>query len=169
MYRANQIVAQVLSELALRIRSGVSTGELDEYAEVRVRELGGEPAFKGYRGFPASLCVSLNEEIVHGIPSKKRRLAPGDVVSMDLGAKLEGFYGDSAVTVPVAPVDPQVERLLQVTEESLQHAIEQCQVGKRVGDISCAVQRHVERSGFSVVRDFVGHGIGAALHEDLQV
>lgn len=169
MHRANQIVAQVLGELVERVRPGVSTGELDEHAEARIRELGGEPAFKGYRGFPATLCASLNEEIVHGIPSRERKIAPGDVVSMDIGVKLEGFYGDSATSVAVDPVDPEVERLLRVTEESLRRAIEQCRVGQRVGDISHAVQTHVEAAGFSVVREFVGHGIGAALHEDLQI
>ena len=169
MHRANQVVAQVLGELVDRVAPGVSTGELDEYAEKRIRELGGEPAFKGYRGFPASLCASLNEEIVHGIPSRERRIAPGDVVSMDLGVKLEGFYGDSATTVAVAPVDDGVDRLLRVTEESLQKAIGQCRAGMRVGDISHAVQTHVEAAGFSVVREFVGHGIGSVLHEDLQI
>ena len=169
MHRANQVVAQVLGELVERVRPGVSTGELDEYAEARVRELGGEPAFKGYRGFPASVCASLNEEVVHGIPSRDRKVAPGDIVSMDLGVKLEGFYGDSATTVPVAPVDAEVDRLLRTTEESLQRAIDQCRVGRRVGDISHAVQLHVEAAGFSIVREFVGHGIGSVLHEDLQV
>ena len=169
MHRANQIVAQVLGELAERVRPGVSTGELDEHAEARIRELGGEPAFKGYRGFPASVCTSLNEEVVHGIPSPDRKIAPGDIVSMDLGVKLEGFYGDSATTVVVDPEDQEVERLLRVTEESLQRAIDQCRVGKRVGDISHAVQAHVEAAGFSIVREFVGHGIGSVLHEDLQV
>jgi methionyl aminopeptidase len=169
MQRANQVVAQILGELVERVKPGVTTGELDEYAEARVRELGGEPAFKGYRGFPASLCTSLNEEVVHGIPSRSRHIAPGDVVSMDLGVKLEGFFGDSATTVAVPPVDERVERLLRATEGSLQKAIEQCRVGKRVGDISHAVQAHVEAAGFSVVREFVGHGIGAVLHEDLQI
>ena len=169
MHRANQIVAQVLGELRQLVRPGVSTGELDEHAEARIRELGGEPAFKGYRGFPASVCASLNEEVVHGIPSPDRKIAPGDVVSMDLGVKLEGFYGDSATTVAVDPADQEVERLLRVTEESLQRAIDQCRPGKRVGDISHAVQVHVEAAGFSIVRDFVGHGIGSVLHEDLQV
>lgn len=169
MQRANQVVAQILGELVERVRPGVTTGDLDEYAEARVRELGGEPAFKGYRGFPASLCTSLNEEVVHGIPSRSRHVAPGDVVSMDLGVKLEGFFGDSATTVAVPPVDERVERLLRATEGSLQKAIEQCRVGKRVGDISHAVQTHIEAAGFSVVREFVGHGIGAELHEDLQI
>jgi methionyl aminopeptidase len=169
MHRANQIVAQVLVELVDKVHPGISTGELDEHAEARIRELGGEPAFKGYRGFPATVCTSLNEEVVHGIPSPARKVAPGDIISMDIGVKLEGFYGDSATTVAVDPVDPEVGRLLRVTEESLQRAIDQCRVGNRIGDIGHAVQSHVEAAGFSVVREFVGHGIGSVLHEDLQV
>ncbi len=169
MYHANQVVATVRDEVVARVAPGVSTGELDAYAEARVRELGGEPAFKGYRGFPGTLCVSLNEEIVHGIPSTKKRLAPGDILGIDLGVRLEGYYGDSAITVPVGAVEPEVDRLLRVTEASLRAAISQCLPGNRVGDISAAVQRYVEEQGFSIVRDFVGHGIGKALHEDPQV
>jgi methionyl aminopeptidase len=169
MHAANQVVATVRDEVVERVVAGVTTGELDAYAEARVRELGGVPAFKGYRGFPATLCMSLNEEIVHGIPSVKRRLAPGDILGIDLGVKLEGFYGDSAITVPVGDVEPDVTRLLTVTEESLQAGIRQCFPGNRVGDISAAVQCHVESHGFSIVRDFVGHGIGESLHEDPQV
>jgi len=157
MHAANQIVATVRDEVVARVAPGVTTGELDSYAEARVRELGGVPAFKGYRGFPATLCLSLNEEVVHGIPSNERRLAPGD------------YYGDSAITVPVGTVEADLSRLLAVTEGSLQEAIRQCLPGKRVGDISAAVQRHVEAQGFSIVRDFVGHGIGKSLHEDPQV
>ncbi len=169
MFAANQIVATVRDELVARVRPGLSTGELDEYAEARVRELGGEPAFKGYRGFPATLCTSLNEEVVHGIPSAKRRLAAGDILGIDLGVRLDGFYGDAAITVPVGAIDPQVGRLLEVTRKSLERAIERCVAGNRVGDISHAVQRHVEAAGFSIVREFVGHGIGASLHEDPQI
>lgn len=169
MWAANRIVATVRDELVARCRPGVSTAALDEYAEARVRDLGGEPAFKGYRGFPASLCVSLNEEIVHGIPSRKRRLAAGDIVGIDLGVRFDGFYGDSAITVAVGEIEPDVARLLRVTEEALGLAIEQCLVGNRVGDISAAVQAHVEAAGFSVVREFVGHGIGSALHEEPQI
>ena len=169
MHAANQIVATVRDELAVRVAPGVATADLDDYAEARVRELGGEPAFKGYRGFPATICASLNEEIVHGIPSPARRLAPGDILGIDLGVLLEGFYGDSAITVAVPPLEPEVDRLLQVTAESLDCAIGQCVVGNRVGDISHAVQQHVESAGFSVVREFVGHGIGTSLHEDPQI
>lgn len=169
MHAANQVVAKVRDEVAARVAPGVTTGELDSYAEARVRELGGVPAFKGYRGFPATLCLSLNEEIVHGIPSTERRLAPGDILGIDLGVKLDGYYGDSATTVPVGAIEPEVSRLLAATEASLQAAIGQCVPGNRVGDISAAVQRHVEAQGFSIVRDFVGHGIGKSLHEDPQV
>lgn len=169
MHAANQIVATVRDEIVERVEPGVSTGELDEYAEARVRELGGEPAFKGYRGFPATLCTSLNEEIVHGIPSPKRKLAPGDIIGVDLGVRLDGFFGDSATTIPVRPIDPEVERLLDTTRESLHRAIEQCVPGNRVGDISHAVQEHVEAAGFSVVREFVGHGVGSSLHEEPQI
>ena len=169
MHAANQIVATVRDELAERVAPGVATAELDEYAEARVRELGGKPAFKGYRGFPATVCASLNEEIVHGIPSSTRRLAPGDIIGLDLGVYLDGFYGDSAITVPVPPLEPELDRLLVTTAQALDCAIDQCMVGNRVGDISHAVQQHVESAGFSVVREFVGHGIGAALHEDPQI
>lgn len=169
MHAANQVVATVRDEVVARVAPGVTTGELDSYAEARVRELGAVPAFKGYRGFPATLCLSLNEEVVHGIPSTKRRLAPGDILGIDLGVNLDGYYGDSAITVPVGTVEPDVSRLLAVTEAALQEAIRQCLPGKRVGDISAAVQRHVEAQGFSIVRDFVGHGIGKSLHEDPQI
>lgn len=169
MHAANQVVATVRDEVVARVAPGVTTGELDSYAEARVRELGGVPAFKGYRGFPATLCLSLNEEVVHGIPSAQRRLAPGDILGIDLGVKLDGYYGDAAITVPVGSVEPDVARLLAVTEASLQAAIRQCLPGNRVGDISAAVQQHVEAHGFSIVRDFVGHGIGKSLHEDPQV
>jgi methionyl aminopeptidase len=169
MRAANQVVATVRDEVVARVAPGVTTGELDAYAEARVRELGAVPAFKGYRGFPATLCLSLNEEIVHGIPSPQRRLAPGDILGIDLGVKLDGYYGDSATTVPVGTVEPEVARLLAVTEASLQHGIRQCLPGNRVGDISAAVQRHVEAQDFSIVRDFVGHGIGESLHEEPQV
>ena len=169
MHAANQVVATVRDEVVARVAPGVTTGELDSYAEARVRELGGVPAFKGYRGFPATLCLSLNEEVVHGIPSAQRRLAPGDILGIDLGVKLDGYYGDAAITVPVGSVEPEVARLWAVTEASLQAAIRQCLPGNRVGDISAAVQQHVEAHGFSIVRDFVGHGIGKSLHEDPQV
>ena len=168
MRAANVLVADVLAELAAMVAPGVTTAELDAKAEALVRQAGAEPAFKGYRGYPASLCASVNEQVVHGIPSG-RPLAAGDIVSLDMGVKLNGFYGDSAVTVPIGAVTPEVMRLLRVTQESLEKGIAQVRVGARVSDIGHAIQQHVEAGGFSVVREFVGHGIGAALHEDPQI
>ena len=168
MRAANQLVARILEELAAMVAPGVSTADLDAAAESKVRAAGAEPAFKGYRGYPATLCASVNEQVVHGIPNKAP-LKAGDIVSLDMGVKLNGFYGDTAVTVPVGTVAPEVLRLLQVTQESLQKGIAQVRVGSRVSDIGHAIQRHVEAGGFSVVREFVGHGIGAALHEDPQI
>jgi methionyl aminopeptidase len=168
MRAANELVADVLAHLATMVAPGVTTLDLDVEAEKRVRAAGAEPAFKGYRGYPCTLCASVNEQVVHGIPSN-RPLLEGDIISLDMGVKLNGFYGDSAVTVPVGRVAPEVAALLRVTEESLQKAIEQVKLGGRVSDIGHAVQQHVEASGFSVVREFVGHGIGAALHEEPQI
>ncbi|MCX6542920.1 MAG: type I methionyl aminopeptidase [Acidobacteria bacterium] len=168
MRAANVLVADVLAELREMVRPGVTTGDLDRFAEERVRAAGGVPAFKGYHGFPATLCTSVNEEVIHGIPSA-RALKIGDIVSIDLGVLLDGFYGDAAITVPLAPIDSRVAELLRVTEESLYRGIEQATVGARVSDIGHAVQRHVEAHGFSVVREFVGHGVGTALHEEPQV
>ena len=169
MRTANMLVADVLHELETLVAPGVTTADLDAAAEKLVRAAGAEPAFKGYRGYPATLCASINEEVVHGIPSKKRALGEGDIVSLDMGVKLNGFYGDSAVTVPVGRVSDSVLKLLRVTQEALELAIGQVRVGGRVSDIGHAVQRHVEANGFSVVREFVGHGIGSALHEDPQI
>ena len=169
MRTANMLVADVLHELETLVAPGVTTADLDAAAEKLVRGAGAEPAFKGYRGYPATLCASINEEVVHGIPSKKRALGEGDIVSLDMGVKLNGFYGDSAVTVPVGRVSDNVLKLLRVTQEALELAIGQVRVGGRVSDIGHAVQRHVEANGFSVVREFVGHGIGSALHEDPQI
>ncbi len=165
MAEANRIVAGVLNLLIEEVRSGLTTWELDKLAETYCRDHGAEPAFKGYRGFPASLCVSINEQVVHGIPSKKVVLKDGDIVSVDFGTKYRGFFGDSAVTIPVGGVSPEIERLLRVTDESLYLAIEQVKVGNRVSDISRAVESHALANGFSVVKQFVGHGIGTALHE----
>mgnify|MGYP001165958023 FL=1 len=169
MREAGRIVAEVLELLARSIRPGVSTRELDKLAEELIRRRGAEPAFKGYRGFPASLCISINEEIVHGIPRADRILQEGDVASVDVGARYRGFYGDAARTFPVGDVGPEKKRLLDVTNEALWVGIGQAQVGNRLSDISAAVQRHVESHGYSVVRDFVGHGIGRNLHEEPQV
>jgi methionyl aminopeptidase len=166
--RVNHLVARVLAELRAMAAPGVTTQELDALAERRVREAGAEPAFKGYHGYPATVCASVNEQVVHGIPST-RPLADGDILSIDMGAKLDGFYGDSAVTVPVGTVAAVAAELLRVTEESLFRGIDAVKPGGRVSDIGAAVQQHVEAHGFSVVREFVGHGIGTSLHEEPQV
>lgn len=166
--RVNQLVARILAELQAMVAPGVTTAEIDALAEARVRAAGATPAFKGYHGYPATVCASVNEQVVHGIPSN-RRLVEGDIVSIDMGARLDGFYGDCAVTVPVGRVSAEAARLLQVTEEALFHGIEAVKPGARVSDIGAAVQRHVEAHGFSVVREFVGHGIGTSLHEEPQI
>jgi methionyl aminopeptidase len=150
------------------VAPGVTTKDIDEVAETRVREAGGKPAFKGYHGYPATVCTSINEQVVHGIPSS-RPLVTGDIVSIDMGAVLEGYYGDCAVTVPVGETTPAAAELLKVTEESLFRGIDAVKPGARVSDIGAAVQQHVEAHGFSVVREFVGHGIGTELHEEPQV
>ena len=165
MREANRIVAGVLALLEKEMRPGLTTWQLDRWAEEYCRDHGARPAFKGYRGFPASLCVSINEEVVHGIPSRTVRVEEGDIVSVDFGTLYQGFYGDAAITIPVGEIAPERKRLLQVTREALDRAIEQVRVGNRIRDISRAVQEHVEKQGFSVVRQFVGHGIGASLHE----
>lgn len=169
MRKANFIVAKVLGQLRETIKPGVTTFQLDKISEQTCHDLGGVPAFKGYYGYPASLCASINEEVVHGIPSRKRVLREGDIVSLDFGAIYQGFYGDAAITVPVGTVSERTRELLKITEEALQKGIEQAQVGKRVADISKAVQTYVETAGFSVVRQYVGHGVGAHLHEEPEV
>jgi methionyl aminopeptidase len=166
--RVNQLVGSILADLRAMVAPGVTTQQIDAYAEARVREAGAEPAFKGYHGYPATVCASINEQVVHGIPSK-RALVEGDIISIDMGAKLDGFFGDCAVTVPVGQVSSEASELLRVTEESLFHGIEAVRPGARVSDIGAAVQRHVEAHGFSVVREFVGHGIGTSLHEEPQI
>jgi methionyl aminopeptidase len=168
MRKANALVADVLAELTGMVRPGVTTADLDAAAERLVRAAGAEPAFKGYRGYPATLCASVNDEVVHGIPAN-RPLVAGDIISLDMGVKLDGFYGDSAVTVPVGEVGEDVQKLLRVTREALQKGIAQVKAGGRVSDIGHAIQEHVEAAGFSVVREFVGHGIGAQLHEEPQI
>jgi methionyl aminopeptidase len=164
----NQLVADVLGELREMAVPGVTTEEIDRVAEERVRAAGAVPAFKGYHGFPATICASINEQVVHGIPSE-RELRDGDILSIDMGAKLDGFFGDSAVTVPVGKTTAAANQLLQATEESLFRGIEAVRPGARVSDIGAAVQQHVEERGFSVVREFVGHGIGTELHEEPQI
>jgi methionyl aminopeptidase len=166
--RVNQLVATILAALRRMAVPGVTTQELDAFAEAQVRAAGAEPAFKGYHGYPATVCVSVNEQVVHGIPSS-RKMIDGDVLSIDMGAKLDGFYGDCAVTVPVGRVGAEAERLLRVTNEALFLGIEAVRPGARVSDIGAAVQAHVEENGFSVVREFVGHGIGTELHEEPQI
>jgi methionyl aminopeptidase len=166
---ASEFVAEVLTELEAAVVPGVTTADLDRLAERLVREGGAVPAFKGYRGYPATLCASVNEEVVHGIPSAARVLSEGDIISLDVGVKLGGYFGDSAVTVPVGRVAETATRLLQVTRESLDRAIEQVQVGARLSDIGHAVQQWVETHGYSIVREFVGHGIGEKLHEEPQI
>jgi methionyl aminopeptidase len=168
MRAANQLVARILEELAAMVAPGVTTAALDAAAETKVRAGGAEPAFKGYRGYPSTLCASVNEQVVHGIPNA-RALQSGDIVSLDMGVKLNGYYGDSAITVPVGAVSDEVSRLLKVTQEALEKGISQVRVGARISDIGHAIQAHVESQGFAVVREFVGHGIGAALHEEPQI
>ncbi len=168
MRPANVLVAAVLTELRRLVAPGVTTQELDVVAERQIREAGGVPAFKGYQGYPATLCASLNNAVVHGIPTTTP-LVDGDIVSLDIGVLLDGFYGDSALTVPVGRISDRAAELLRVTRESLDLAIEQVRVNSRVSDIGHAVQRHVEAHGFSVVREFVGHGIGNELHEEPQI
>lgn len=162
------MVREILEEMRDRVRPGVTTLELEKHVEKRLAELGARPAFKGYRGYPCCLCTSVNDEIIHGIPSG-RRLEEGDVLSLDMGVVLEGYYGDSALTVPVGKISERLEKLLRITEEALELGIEKVKLGNRVGDISAAVQQHAEGHGYNVVREFVGHGVGRELHEEPQV
>jgi methionyl aminopeptidase len=166
---AGRAVAQILDEMCSMVQPGISTGELDKYAESRCKQLKVIPVFKGYHGFPACVCISVNEEVVHGIPNPKRILKNGDIVGLDFGVSDEGWYGDSARTVPVGKISAEAQQLLDATRESLALGIAQCREGNRVFDIGNSVQKHVESLGYSVVREFVGHGIGRALHEDPQV
>ena len=169
MREAGRLVSEVLTELAAAVAPGVSTADLDDLAEKRIRQAGAMPAFKGYHGYPATICASINDEVIHGIPSGRRVLNEGDIISIDVGASLEGYFGDSAVTLPVGQISEPAAALLRVTEESLYKAIEAAKPGKRVSDIGHAVQKHVEAYGFSVVREFVGHGIGQRMHEEPQI
>ena len=169
MRRGGRILAEVMERLRSTVKPGMSTVEIDEDVEAFIVSQGARPAFKGYRGFPATVCISINEEVVHGIPSAHRHLKEGDIVGLDLGCIVEGYYADCAFTMPLGEIPSPVEKLLKVTRESLELAIEECHPGRRLGDVSHAVQKHVEAHGLSVVRAFVGHGIGRALHEEPQV
>jgi methionyl aminopeptidase len=166
--RSNRLVAETLQALAQRVEPGVTTQELDRFAESYLLAHGARPAFKGYRNYPFTLCASVNEQVVHGLPSA-RKLQAGDILSLDMGAIVDGYYGDAAITVPVGQISPEAERLLRVTRESLDYAVVAARKGGRLADISGAVQEHAERNGFSVVRVFVGHGIGKELHEAPQI
>ena len=169
MRAAGRLVADVLTELAAHVAPGVTTADLDELAEKRIVKAGAIPAFKGYHGYPATICASINEEVIHGIPSGRRVLNEGDVISIDVGASLDGYFGDSAITLAVGQVSEEAATLLRVTDESLYKAIAAVKPGGRISDLGHAVQRHVEAYGFSVVREFVGHGIGQNMHEEPQV
>jgi methionyl aminopeptidase len=170
MRQSGRIVRQVLDHVRSMVAPGVTTMDLERAAEKKIAELGAKPAFKGYFDYPCVLCTSVNEEIVHGIPSEKRTLKEGDIVSIDCGVVLDGYYGDAAITVPVGgEVRAELQKLLSVTEESLYKGIDQARIGNSIGDVGAAVQQHVEAAGFSVVRDFVGHGIGTKLHEEPQI
>jgi methionyl aminopeptidase len=166
--RSGHLVRQLLDETRRQARPGVSTLDLERFVEKRLKEVGAKPAFKGYRGYPCCLCASVNEEIIHSIPSG-RRLKEGDIVSLDLGVILDGYYGDSALTAAVGEISEPLKHLMRVTQECLDLGIRQARAGNRVGDISWAVQQHAEENGYSVVREFVGHGVGRALHEEPQV
>ena len=169
MRQAGSILAEVMDRLRSTVKPGMSTLDIDEDVEAFIVGRGAQPAFKGYRGFPATVCVSINEEVVHGIPSGHRRLKEGDIVGLDLGCIVEGYYADCAFTMALGEIPPPVQRLLDVTRDSLELAIQECRPGRRLGDVSHAVQKHVEAHGLAVVRAFVGHGIGRALHEEPQV
>ena len=170
MRRSGHLVREILDALKVAVRPGVSTMDLERIASKMIEDAGAKPAFKGYYDYPCVLCTSINQEIVHGIPSERRVLREGDIVSIDCGVVLDGYFGDAAVTVAVGPeISPDLRKLLEVTEASLYRGIEQARVGNNVGDVGAAVQEYVEAAGFSVVREFVGHGIGTRLHEEPQV
>jgi methionyl aminopeptidase len=166
---SGRMVRQLLGEISEQVQPGVTTLDLEKFVVKRLKELGARPAFKGYRGYPCCLCASINDEVIHGIPSERRRLKEGDILSLDMGVVLDGYVGDSALTVPVGAIDESAQRLLKVTEEALELAIGKVRLGNRLGDISASIQEHAEKNGFSVVREFVGHGIGKALHEEPQI
>lgn len=166
--QSGQTTREILEELRARIQPGVSTWDLEEFVAKRLKQLNVKPAFKGYHGYPACLCASVNDEIIHGIPSGKK-LRPGDIISLDMGVVRDGYFGDCAITVPVGEISEALRKLLKVSEESLEMAIDRARLGFRVGDISAVIQEHAEGNGFSVVHEFTGHGIGRSLHEEPQV
>jgi methionyl aminopeptidase len=166
MSGACRIVAEVLEGIKSQIADGITTADIDAFAESEMRRRGAVAAFKGYRGYPASVCVSVNDQVIHGIPSRSARIKNGDIVSLDFGVFFDGFFGDAAITVPVGRITPEAGRLVQITEQSLYVGIEKAVEGNRIGDIAAAIQGFVEANGYSVVRSFVGHGIGRSLHED---
>lgn len=168
MREAGHVTAKVLKAMEEAVEPGITTQELDAIAEKIIRQHGGTPSFKGYNGFPASICTSINEEVVHGIPGL-RKLVAGDIISIDVGVDINGYHGDAAITLPVGKIDPQILKLIEVTRESLMAAIEQAVIGNRLSDISHAVETYVKQFGYSVVQDYVGHGIGRKLHEEPQV
>ncbi|MCL4478248.1 MAG: type I methionyl aminopeptidase [Deltaproteobacteria bacterium] len=167
--KASKVVAIILEELEKNTKPGISTKDIDNMSEKLIKKMSAKPAFKGYRGYPASICVSINDEIVHGIPSEKNFIKDGDIVSLDFGVYMDGFYGDAAITVSIGNVSELAEKLVRTTKEALYAAIKEARVGNRLYDISSTVQEYAEKRGFSVVRDFVGHGIGSSLHEDPQI
>jgi methionyl aminopeptidase len=169
MERCNGVVRKILAQLEEMIKPGITTKDIDRFAEERSKAEGGVPAFKGYRGFPASICTSVNDEVVHGIPSDKVVVKEGDIISLDFGILMDGFYGDAAVTYPVGNVSQGASQLIAATKRALQAGIDNAVAGKRVSDISHAVQSVAESNGFAVVKEFVGHGIGSSLHEDPQI
>lgn len=169
LYDAGQIVARTLQEIEKTLEPGVTTAKLDQVAEEYILKAQAKPAFKGYHGFPASICASINEEVVHGIPSRLRQVNSGDIISIDVGATIHGFVGDAAVTLPVGEIDSEVQKLLDVSEQALHEGIKKALVNNRLSDISHAIQNHAESNGYSVVRDFVGHGIGRNMHEEPQI
>jgi len=167
--KACRIVAKVLEELKFYLKEGLSTKNIELFIENLIEKMGGIPAFKGYRGYPASACISINSQVVHGIPSNKVFIKEGDIVSVDVGVIFDGFYGDAAYTYQIGKISEEAKKLMKITEEALYEGIKKAKPGKRIGDISYAIQRHVETNGFSVVRAFVGHGIGRSLHEEPQI
>ncbi len=166
--RSGRMVRELLEEIREQVRPGISTMDLERFVTRRLAQRGGRAAFKGYRGYPCSLCTSVNEQVIHGIPSE-RLLKDGDILSVDMGVVVDGYYGDSAITIPVGAIPESSQRLLSVTEEALEQAIDKVRLGNRLGDVSAAVQQYVEPRGYSVVREFVGHGIGRELHEEPQI